>query len=130
MTDDALRDLIASAIAEGMVLHTTERHAFSTEDVNILIAEHRELYDGLRPDMALVVMALYGKHEPTVVDPDHYTGGLVAEIYILSNQMDALVRNGNGPRRRGVFEYSIAAAVIAASGAFVTAVVVALLGIL
>ncbi len=124
----ALQELIASAVAAGLVVHIEERHAFSTEDVSILVTEHRELYDGLRPDMAMIVVAMYGEHKPTVVDPDFHTGGLVDDMGYLSNQIDGIARNGNGTTREwGVGEWSVAGAIIGACGAFVTAVVVILI---
>ena len=100
-------EAIDSVIAE----HVATEHVFEVEHLNVLVTEHRELYDQVAPivrdtntkmgsierKVDLLIAEMYGAPHPTAADPDHRTGGMVSLLTEMRDSMKAMQgQAGNG----------------------------------
>ena len=90
----------------------------TNEDPRVIKAELDELWRTVR----IIVRELHGIESSA--DPETRSGGLVEDVRFIRDQIE----NGGVRRKWGRFDSAVAAALIAASGAVVVAVIRSILG--
>lgn len=99
MTDDRRtpgNEEVIEVIQESMTSHLDEYHAFNAAQLKVMVGEHRELYDEIRPlventnrNVNLLVTEIYGMLKPTAADPQHREGGMCELLKQMNDTLEA-----------------------------------------
>lgn len=80
-------EAVALQVAERLDQHVVNYHRFTGDHLEVMVGEHRELYDDVAPlardtneKVTLLVNEMYGIPHPTAADPDRREGGMAATL--------------------------------------------------
>lgn len=119
---------VISAVRSMLGTHVKEKHIdFEHDELNVLVEEHRELYDEVAPlardtndKVTLLVNDMYGMPQPTAADPDaRDNGGWVTVLR--SMQTDGVKVKKSWTAGQWLFFGTIGAAFITTCGAVISA---------
>ena len=113
-----------------LVAHIEEYHAFRKEDLVKMVEEHNEVVEWIQEmgpkiietnrNVTLMVDDLYGKPDPTVVDPSHREGGMIILLEEIKSVVDDAIHSGVTTKREWTNgQWAFAAAILSALAAFV-----------
>ncbi len=126
--------------AKAIAAHVDELHRlqFDPEQVTQWISEHEDLVLNLKPvaintnNMVQLMLAeMHGKLAPTLVDPDHRSGGYVEKIDVIASNQERVLDtldNGGVKIRIPPWLTTIIVAILGLVGVIAAAVISATLG--
>lgn len=131
---------VIEAVHELMELHLDEQHIdLDKATVELMVTEHRELYDKVAPlardtnvKVTLIVNEMYGRPQPTTINPEARVGGMAETLVGIDRRMErfeAKASNGGFAVKKmwtqgqWIFFGTLGASFVAMAGTIIAAVI-------